>query len=1036
MLNSFKNILFSTKLMAVLLFVFAFAIAYATFIENDYGTSASKALFFNAKWFELVQLLLAINLIGNIVKYKLYRWKKAAALAFHSSFIIIIIGAGITRYIGYEGSMHIREGEASNTIVSSDTFLQFKVDNEQFQYAFDKILHLNTRFNSKFSHNTNFEGNEINVTYNDYIQNAIDTVVKSENGEKYIEIVTVGQTGRISKYIKSGETVYFGKYPISFNDNSNPSAVILYETDSGVVVKSPFNIHYMSMDDQSQGYVKRNVIQEFKNRRLYTIEDVRLVFKELHSNSIIKQISSPAKNPNGPEVLIVDVTCNNQTQTVSLKGGRGYVANEAIFQLEDLNFSLSYGSKKYTTPFYLKLNDFIIDKYPGSMSPSSFESEVTLVDERKGGVEIDHKIFMNNVLDYDGYRFFQSSYDRDERGTVLSVNHDFWGTIVTYFGYFLMILGMIITLVVKKSRFAVIRNNIKKLRIKSEKLVGIIILTCFLASGNLFSQGHEHHNHKNESIKESIIDEDHADQFSRILIQDQGGRIKPIQTFASEIVRKISRKDKFNNLSPTQVFLGMMHNPSYWQSVPLIKVSNPELEAKFDIENHYSSFLNFFDDQFNYKILNDVKEANRKKPAEQSQYDKEIIKVDERINICYMVFQGSFLKVFPKENDHNNTWFTSFDYQQFNTEDSIFVKSFLELYFTSVDQSLSSSDWSYANNTLIYLADYQQKFGKDVIPAQTKIDAEIIYNRLNIFKKLFMYYALIGLLMLVFLFANIFYAKKWKKIVVQILIYCLFALFISHTAGLIVRWYISGHAPWSNGYEAMIFIAWVTVLAGFIFSKASKMTIAATAILSSLILMVAHLNFMDPEITPLVPVLKSYWLMIHVAVITGSYGFLGLGAVLGLMNLILMASKISINKERINHILQELTYIIELTLTVGLFMAAIGTFLGGVWANESWGRYWGWDPKETWALVIVLVYAIILHLRFIHKANSKFVFNLLAVLGFSTVIMTYFGVNYYLSGLHSYATGDPVPIPTFVPITVIVIIVIAIIAFIRNKKYA
>lgn len=281
---------------------------------------------------------------------------------------------------------------------------------------------------------------------------------------------------------------------------------------------------------------------------------------------------------------------------------------------------------------------------------------------------------------------------------------------------------------------------------------------------------------------------------------------------------------------------------------------------------------------------------------------------------------------------------------------------------------------------------------------------------------------------------DIFGAKKWKKNVVTGLSVLLFGLFLLHTAGLAARWYISGHAPWSNGYESMIYIGWATIFAGFLFSRTSKMTLAATAILTALILMVAHLNWLDPEITPLVPVLKSYWLMIHVAIITGSYGFLGLGALLGFMNLILMILKTNKNKENITDTIKELTYINEMTLTVGVFMATVGTFLGGVWANESWGRYWGWDPKETWALVIVLIYAMILHLRFIPKANGKYLFNLLSVLGFSTVIMTYFGVNYYLSGLHSYAKGDPVPIPTFVPITVVVILVIAVIAYLRNRK--
>lgn len=1027
MLSSIKNILFSTKLTALLLFIFAFAIGYATILENNYGTSASKALIFNTRWFELVMLLLSINLIGNIFKYKLFRWEKAATLLFHMAFIIIIIGAGITRYISFEGSMHIREGETSNTIVTADTYLKFKVDDDKLQYTIDKKLYLNAYHNAHFSHDFNFEENQIKIAYKNFIPNAIDTAYEVKNGSTFIEIVTVGLRGRVSIYIESGQTQNIGKYPVSFNDNSIAESIKISETDTGLIVVSPYNISYMSMDDRSEGLIKKDTIQQFKNRRLYRIGNTQMVLKEVHYSSVIKQISASSNNQ-GEDVLIVDLSCNGKTKEVILSGGQGYVANSAIFQLEGLNFSMAYGSKIITVPFYVKLNDFKLEKYPGSMSPSSFESEVTLIDERAEGSKFDQRIYMNNVLDYDGYRFFQSSYDRDELGTILSVNHDFWGTAITYLGYLFLILGMMVTLIMKKSRFTTLRNNIKKLRSKREIVLGLFIL--FLFSGNILAQDQHDHTIK----KELIINQEHAEKFGRLLVQDQGGRIKPIQTLASEILRKISRKEIFNNLTPNQVLLGMMHNSSQWQSTPIIKVSNPELEEKLGAKNHYVSFIDFFDEKFNYKIADDVAKANRKKPADQNKYDKEIIKVDERVNICYMVFQGSFMRIFPKENDPNNTWFSNSDYQQFKNQDSIFVKAFLQLYFNSIDQSFSTRNWHLADSTLSYLEDYQYKFGADVIPEQSKITAEIKYNEINIFKKLFMYYALVGLLMLFFLFSDIFSVKKWKRIIVKVLTAFLFVLFLLHSSGLVVRWYISGHAPWSNGYESMIYIGWVTVLAGFLFSKSSKMTIAATAILTSLILMVAHLNWLDPTITPLVSVLKSYWLMIHVAVITGSYGFLGLGALLGFMNLLLMIFKTQKNKERIDHTLKELTYITEMTLTVGLFMAAIGTFLGGIWANESWGRYWGWDPKETWALIIVLVYAIILHLRFIPKANGKFLFNLLSILGFSTVIMTYFGVNYYLSGLHSYATGDPVPIPTFVPVTILVVFLIAIIAYFRNKK--
>ncbi len=1032
MLNSIKNILFSTKLTAILLFVFAIAIGTATFIENDYGTTASKALVFNTKWFELILILLTINLLGNIFKYQLYRWEKAATLVFHAAFIVIIIGAGITRYISFEGSMLIREGEMSNTIISSDNYLQFKVDNQKMQYTFDKKLYLNPLHNSKFSYDLNFEGNEISVSYKDFIPNAIDTVVEAKNGKTIIEIVTVGQMGRISRYIESGQTKYFGNFPVSFNDNTIPEAIKINETDSGLTILSPYEINYMSMDDKSTGVLKEDTIQQFKNRRLYTLANVQLVFKEVHQHAVIKQIAAPKSNPSGQDALIIEVTCDNTAKEVMLQGMQNNFSNSTMFQLDNLNFSINYGAKKYTTPFNIRLNDFKLDKYPGSMSPSSYESEVTLIDERNGGKKFDQKIYMNNVLDYDGYRFFQSSYDQDELGTVLSVNHDFWGTVITYIGYFFLFLGMAITLMMKKSRFTTLRNNIKKLRTSKTVVVGAIILFSSLFSGKIIAQ---HHGHENINKEEIVINKEHADLFGRILVQDNGGRIKPIQTLASEILRKVAKQEEFNGQQPTQVFLGMMYNPSQWQSTPLIKVSNPELEEKLGAKEHYVSFMDFFDEKFNYIITDEVRAAIRKKPAEQNKYDKELIKVDERVNICYLVFQGEFLRIFPKNNDPNNTWFTHLNYQQFTNEDSVFVKGILSMYFSSIEHSIKQNDWKLANNTLKYIADYQHKFGAKVIPEQSKIDIEIIYNEVNIFKKLFMYYGLVGLLMLFFLFADIFSAKKWKKVAAKTLTYLLFILFLFHSSGLITRWYISGHAPWSNGYESMIYIAWVTLLAGFIFSKQSKMTIAATAVLSSLILMVAHLNFMDPEITPLVPVLKSYWLMIHVAIITGSYGFLGLGALLGFMNLVLMIFKSAKNKEVVNDKLKELTYIAEMTITVGLFMAAIGTFLGGVWANESWGRYWGWDPKETWALVIVLIYAMILHLRFIPKANNKFLFNLLAVLGFSSVIMTYFGVNYYLSGLHSYATGDPLPIPTFVPITILVIFITAVIAYFRNKKY-
>ena len=232
-----------------------------------------------------------------------------------------------------------------------------------------------------------------------------------------------------------------------------------------------------------------------------------------------------------------------------------------------------------------------------------------------------------------------------------------------------------------------------------------------------------------------------------------------------------------------------------------------------------------------------------------------------------------------------------------------------------------------------------------------------------------------------------------------------------------------------------MYISWSAGLAGLVFARRSPITLAVTTILAAISLLVAGMSWMSPELTNLVPVLKSYWLIIHVAVITSSYGFLGLGALLALVNLVLISVRSKHNVLRIQYTIKELAYITEITLIIGLYLLTIGSFLGGVWANESWGRYWGWDPKETWAMVTILIYAFITHMHKIKGLKGEFAFNTAALLGFGSVLMTFFGVNYYLTGLHSYAQGDPPPVPTSVFIALALITALLIIAWIKENQW-
>ena len=388
-------------------------------------------------------------------------------------------------------------------------------------------------------------------------------------------------------------------------------------------------------------------------------------------------------------------------------------------------------------------------------------------------------------------------------------------------------------------------------------------------------------------------------------------------------------------------------------------------------------------------------------------------------------------------NDVNNRWISLPEVAETKLQgvDSLYVNNVIPLYFASLRQGKATDDFTQADQLLESIKGYQQKYGAAIMPSQKQIEAEILYNEYDIFKRLFSWYMYAGTLLFFILITQMLYDVRVLRAVVHIFIGIIALLFVLHTAGLAARWYISGHAPWSDAYESMIYVAWATMGMGLAFGRKSYLTIAATAFVASMILMIAHWNWMDPEIANLVPVLDSYWLMIHVAVIVGSYGPFALGMILGIIAMVLMliTTKKSAKKMRLH--VAELTVVNELAITVGLIMLTIGNFLGGQWANESWGRYWGWDPKETWALISILIYAFVLHMRLVPGLRGKWIYSLASVVAFASIMMTYFGVNFYLTGLHSYASGDKVITPNFVYYSIVFVALLGVLSYGKAKKY-
>ncbi len=1078
-----KKLLFSTRTMGILLLIYAASMAIATFVENDYGTPVAKALIYNSTWFEVVMLLLIANFAGNIKRYRLYERKKWPLLVFHIAFILIFIGGAITRYISFDGEMPIREGEQSSEVISEKTFFKVRIASDKESLTYDDIpvmmipkdvprfLH---PFKSNFHAGYDFRNKHIDMRVLDFVPMAQDSVIPSPDGVPVLHLVTTSNEGRKNIYIMSGGVRRVGDMLVSFNKPIQQAVNFSVDsTGTGLQVSSPVAASYMIMATKQQGELAGDgKPQEFHLRSLYAFGDVRIV---VPTGPVVGRVTTFAgdkmKNAADPDQVTLELKSDREQDTIVFYGQRGITSYEANTMINGLAVSIGYGSKVYTTPFAIKLRDFQMDRYPGSNSPSSYASEVSIVDN---GGETPYRIFMNHVLNYKGYRFFQSSYDPDEKGTILSVNHDFWGTNITYLGYTLLFGGLLVTLFWRGTRFSKLNQALKTISKNKKKVLTAAILFFTIAG---FSQGIDMHGGKtdNDQLKVKpgtsdsaaaaanmqqhsaipdkvedpaqfattvMIDKAHAERFGGLLVQGIDGRIEPVNTLALEIIRKLYRHETFYSLDANQFFLAISTNPMSWAQVPFIKIganggSELKKETRAD-QNGYTTLMNLLvidpaDQQTHFILERKYQAAFAKRPADQNNYDKEVIELNDKLQVIQGLITGQYLRVIPVRNDPANTWDSGLT-PDFKT-DSI-GQYLIGSYFSDVVSAGANGNWAKADSSLALIAGYQQEWGKAILPSSAKIKAEILFNKWNMFFKLMIAYSLLGTVLLVLAFSQLLKPSRIvrgiESVVLGIVILCL----LIHGTGLGMRWYISGHEPWSSGYEAVIFISWIGVLSGFLLYRNRNTFIPAAGCLIAVILMGFALggSQMNPQITPLVPVLKSYWLMIHVSIITASYGFFGLSAIMGMVVLLLYIARTKNSAGRINESIKELTIVNEMSLTVGLFLLTVGTFLGGIWANESWGRYWGWDPKETWAFISVIIYAFVLHIRLIPKMRGQYLFNLLSALAFSSVIMTYFGVNYYLSGLHSYAKGDRVPIPGWVYVTIAIVAVIATVAYIRYKK--
>ncbi len=1092
MQKKIASILFSTRLMGILFIAYFVAMAVGTFLDIGQETSPtpySRYWIYDAWWFTLIHILFVVNFIGNIFRYKLLRKEKITTLVFHLSFVLILIGAGITRYISYEGVMPIEEGATENSFLSEKTYLDVFIDGEQngqpMRRAIEKELSLSPRLDNDFTwtedfvHDTNNRSDKTTFTFNfnKFIDGAQDGFVEDESGLWHLKIVETGTDNqRHEHFLVEGELVNIHNVLYAFNKPTDGAINIGFDGEN-YTFKSPFAGSVTVMATQDESEVPEDVEQPLKLRALYNLGGKLLVIPDQAIRGRTGIVAKEVKEKNQEDALFVDVTANGETKTVGLLGGKGYSNDKKQIEVGGHKVYLAYGSKSMPLPFSIKLNKFIARRYPGTQNVySSFESQITVEDPEEN---FDYEIYMNHVLDHKGFRFFQASFFPDESGTILSVSHDFWGTWVTYIGYFLLYIGMMMILFDKGSRFGELKRRLDKIKLKKSKLMMIVFLIAFakagyaqedisnqtteVSNGNVVvkdtvavtgenisdilgldshqGEPHEQAMPSQEEIKRLIVENavplEHAEKFGRLIIQEDG-RMMPINTYSSMLLRKLSRSDTYEGLTADQVMLSMMENPQIWSFAEIIYLQkgNDSLRNVVGVpsDRKYFKQMDFFTSDFRYKLAPFLPEAYAE--ANPTKISKEFIDVSERMNLLDRTLVKEVLRIFPKPDDSNNTWISPIKVKDvpYRATDSVIANQIFPAYLLSLKKGRATGDYTDADKVLQGIEKFQRSHSNDIMPSIEKRDAEIFYNKYDVFTKLYWMYMLAAVFMMIFVIAAIFNNNKFISWMTKLGAAAIVVLFIVHTIGLIWRWYIAGHAPWSNAYESVLYVGWATVFFGLAFGRKSQLTIASTAFVGAFILWAASMNWMNPEIENLQAVLDSYWLMIHTAVIVASYGPFTLGAILGVVSLFLMIFTTEKNKEKMDLNIKEITIINELALTVGMVLLAIGTFLGGQWANESWGRYWGWDPKETWALISLIVYAFVIHMRLIPGLRGRWLFNFVSIVALSSIMFTYFGVNYYLSGLHAYQSGGDIADQKIL-ITAVILAVFGTVSYMRYRKY-
>lgn len=610
-------------------------------------------------------------------------------------------------------------------------------------------------------------------------------------------------------------------------------------------------------------------------------------------------------------------------------------------------------------PFSIRLNRFRVSYHAGNAAAMDYISAITVREDDK---EEHYEISMNHIYNGYGIRLCQSSYDEDMRGSYLSINSDPYGIPVTYIGYGLLFLGLIGMLFDKNGRFRQL--------LRSETMRKTAIILFILTAGVPVMQA------------QTVLPKETATQFGKLFIV-YNGRICPTETFAIDFTKKLYGKARYKDFTPCQVLTGFMFWGQEWMAQPVIRIKGKVLRQSLGLQE-YVAPTQFFN-QRGYILGPYLTEAQNR----QDNFSRQVLDTDDKMMLIMTVARGEVLKMFPfPMKDGSIRWFSPMDKlpAYMPKDQQTYVHSILVM----ANQLAVQGQYDMENDLFQKMQKYQYRYGGSAIPSHTKIWAESVYNHILFATILFMVNLTLGFISIFFLTR-----KRGYHVFTWLMGLSWFAL----NFAMALRWIISGTVPIGNGYETMLFLGWLIMLVSLISTSKLRIMTSFGLLMSGFMLLVSHIGQMDPAITPRMPVLNSPLLSIHVSIIMIAYALLSLTFVAAIAYFLTARSK----NRQVMEINAQLTTLSQIFLYPAMTTLGLGIFVGAIWANISWGSYWSWDPKETWALITFMIYAAALHTQSLPAFRRPTVYHLYMALAFLCIIMTYFGVNYILGGMHSYA---------------------------------